>query len=127
MMGYSGNAKGFLHSAAFAVRYGFAFGSVVVAFSLARLFLHFHLPQTFIAFALSAIAITFWYGGTGPGILAAVLASLVRIYFFEPELNTVSRGLYYLVFLIFALLMSWATRPRDELEVRVAELAAELT
>ena len=67
---------------AFALRYGLALISVAVAAGLARAFLHFHLPQPFAAFALSAIAITFWYAGTAPGILAAVLASLVRDYFF---------------------------------------------
>src|SRR5439155_11745731 len=48
-------------------------------------------------------------------------------YFFEPEINTVSRVLYDLVFLIFALLMTGVTRARNELEVRVTERTAELT
>jgi C4-dicarboxylate-specific signal transduction histidine kinase len=81
----------------------------------------------FNAFALSAIAVTFWYGGTTPGILAAVLSALVRSYIFDPEINSISRVLYDLVFLVFALLMTGVTRARDDLEVRVAERTAELT
>ena len=104
------------------LRSGLAVVSVAVALGLAQTFLHFHLPQPFAAFALSAIAITFWYGGTMPGILATVLSSLVRTYFFEPEANAVSRLLHDVVFVVFALLMSQVTRARNELETRVAEL-----
>jgi PAS domain S-box-containing protein len=104
-----------------------AFASVAAALGLAYVFLYFDLPQPFASFALTAIAITFWYGGTKPGILAALLACLVRTELFEPEVHTLSRVLYNLVFLIFAVLMAMVTRARDELEARVAQRTAELT
>ena len=110
-----------------ALRYGFAVAAVAAATVLAQLFLYFHLALAFNAFALSAIAITFWYGGTKPGILAAVLSALVRSYIFDPDISRMSRVLYDLVFLVFALLMSGVARARDELEVRVAERTAALT
>src|SRR6202040_4111337 len=88
--------------ASFARRYGAAFASVGGAVSLDLLFNRFNLPHPFAAFALSAIAITFWYGGTKPGIVAVLLSLMIRSYLFEIEISTVSRGLYDLVFVIFA-------------------------
>ena len=97
-------------------RYGLALVSVSAAVVVARVFLHFHLPQPFGAFAISAIAVTFWYAGTAPGIVAAVLSSVVRDYFFEPDINTESRLLFDLVFLVFALLMTRVMKDRNQLE-----------
>jgi C4-dicarboxylate-specific signal transduction histidine kinase len=123
-MGYPEKAK---WSARPAVGYGLALVSVAAAAGLTQVFLYFHLPLAFNAFALSAIAITFWYSGTKPGILAAVLSAFVRSYVFDPEINSMARVLFDLVFMVFALLMTRVTRARDELEVRVAERTVELT
>src|SRR3984957_17902471 len=113
--------------ASFARRYGLAFVSVTGALLLELLFHHFNLPHPFAAFALSAIAITFWYGGTKPGIVAVLFSSLIRGYIFEAETSGLSHVLYELVFLVFAILMIWVRRSRDALEVAVADRSAKLT
>src|SRR6267142_501080 len=113
--------------ASFARRYGLAFVSVTGALLLELLFHHFNLPHPFAAFALSAIAITFWYAGTKPGIVAVLLSSLIRGYIFEAETSSLSRVLYELVFLIFAILMIWVRRKREALEVEVADRTTKLT
>src|SRR5258708_2027400 len=108
-------------------RYGLAFVSVTGALLLELLFQRFHLPHPFAAFALSAIAITFWYGGTKPGIVAVLLSSLIRGYIFEAETSALSRVLYELVFLIFAILMIWVRRRKEALELAIADRTAKLT
>lgn len=110
-----------------ALRYGLALASVAAAYGSTLAFDHFHLPQAFGAFALSAIGLTFWYAGTGPGILSAVLSSLIRDSLFDSSVKTESRVLYDLVFLVFAFLMRRVARSRHELELRVSERTADLT
>ncbi len=114
-------------SASFARRYGLAFASVAGALLLDVLFHHFNLPHPFAAFALSAIAITFWYGGTKPGIVAVLLSSLIRGFISEGEASSLSRVLYQLVFLTFAILMIWVRRRKEALEVAIADRTAKLT
>src|SRR5258708_19085961 len=113
--------------ASFARRYGLAFVSVTGALLLDLLFHHFNLPHPFAAFALSAIAITFWYGGTQPGIVAVLLSSRIRGFIFEGETSSLSRVLYQLVFLTFAILMIWVRRRKEALEVGIADRTAKLT
>jgi hypothetical protein len=108
-------------------RYGLAFVSVTWALLLELLFHHFNLPHPFVAFALSGIAITFWYAGTKPGIVAVLLSSLIRDFIVEGASSSLSRALYNLVFLLFAVLMIWVRRSRDALEVAVADRTARLT
>src|SRR6202030_1270972 len=113
--------------ASFARRYGLAFASVAGALLLDLLFHHFNLPHPFAAFALSAIAITFWYGGAEPGIVAVLLASLIRGFIFEGETSSLSRVLYELVFLTFAIVMIWVRRRKEALEIAIGDRTAELT
>jgi PAS domain S-box-containing protein len=112
--------------ASVARRYGLAFASVAGVL-LDLLFRQFNLPHPFAAFALSAIAITFWYGGTKPGIVAVLLASLIRGFIFEGETSSLSRVLYELVFLTFAILMIWVRRRKEALEVAIEDRTAKLT
>lgn len=113
--------------ASFARRYGLAVATVAGAVLLDLLFHHFNLPRPFAAFALSAIAITFWYGGTKPGIVAVLLSSLIRGFIFEGETSSLARVLYELVFLTFAILMIWVRQRKDALEVAIVDRTARLT
>src|ERR1700733_3082946 len=127
-MGDSAKAKKVTRpGASFARRYGLAFASVAGALLLDLLFHRFNLPHPFAAFALSAIAITFWYGGTKPGIVAVLLSSLIRGFIFEGTTSSLARVLYELVFLTFAILMILVTRRKEALEVAIADRTADLT
>ena len=83
----------------FTLRYGLAFALVAGALSLDLLLHNFNLAHPFAAFALSVIAITFWYGSTKPGILA-VLLSIIHGF-----TSSLFRVLHELVFLTFAIVM----------------------
>src|ERR1700757_1013027 len=110
-----------------ALGYLLAVASVGLALVAATTFLHYHLPLAIMSFSFCAIAITFWYAGIGPGILALLLAVLIRTFFFQPEVDWISRIAYDLVFVLFSFFMLQATRAKNELESRVAKRTAALT
>ena len=64
--------------------YGLAVVSVVIALGLALLTQLQTVHNLEFPLFLMAIAVTVWYAGTGPGVLAGVLSGLSFDYFFTP-------------------------------------------
>ena len=116
-------------------RYGLAVSSVAIALGVGLFLSGQNIKDVEFPIFLIAIALTVWYAGIGPAIVALVLASLAFNYYFtQPRytfyVNT-SEIPYYTVFMIFALLITWFAavrrrvehnleRSRDELQREVA-------
>jgi len=138
-------------------RYGLAVFSVVIALGIKLLLLHFNFAYPLSTSFLLAIAITFWYAGTAPGILS-VLLSFVAFALFVlpyqvdyrivlPDGSTkpvyvsgvgASHIEYFFYFALVALLMSWfsssrrraeqsLSQARSDLETKVKERTAKLS
>jgi PAS domain S-box-containing protein len=79
---------------------------------------------------LIAVAVTVWYAGVGPAILALILSSLTFNYYFtEPRYTFyVNRSdlPYYVVFILFALLITWFAALRRRVERNLVESRDEL-
>ena len=117
-------------------RYGLAVLSVAIALGLALLGEVYALHKLEFPVLLSAIAITIWYAGNGPGALALLAAVLSFEYFFaEPRyslyIHPADRPLFVL-FILFAFIIAWFSarrrrieralgEARDKLEIEVAE------
>jgi transcriptional regulator with GAF, ATPase, and Fis domain len=127
------------HNGSAVQRHGTAALSVAVATIAALLLRHFDLPHPFTSFSFAAIAITFWYAGTGPGLLAIALSCSALTYFFTPlKVGDLPWDSYLVIYGVFGFLVSWfsssriraersCAEARGALEIRVAERTAELT
>lgn len=117
-------------------RYELAVVSVSIALGLALLLQRLHFREVEVPLFLFAIAVTAWYGGTRPAVLALLLSCISFDFYFVEPLHTlyISRPAlpYFIAFASFAALVAWFSavrrrvegdlrQARDHLEVEVAE------
>ena len=111
-------------------RYSFAVLSVAVALGPALLLDHFGFRDATVPLFVCASAISSWYGGPGPAVLAVVLSSLVFDYFLVPPLYTLyiapEELPYFVIFALFTLLVSWFARIRCRVEEDLRNTRDEL-
>ena len=137
-------------------RYGLAVLSVAAALGIKLTLQKFNVGYPLSSSFLAAIAISFWYGGTGPGLVSVVLSFVAFGYFVLPyevayrmvlpdgstkpvylSASWRSHLPYFIYFAVVALLMSWfsssrrraerlLSQARSELELKVEERTTEL-
>src|SRR6266550_374870 len=137
-------------------RYGLAVLSVAAALGIKLTLQEFNVGYPLSSSFLAAIAISFWYGGTGPGLVSVVLSFVAFGYFVLPyevayrmvlpdgstkpvyvSASWRSHLPYFIYFAVVALLMSWFSssrrraerllnQARSELELKVEERTTEL-
>jgi len=112
------------------LRYGLAVGSVALALGLALLLERSNFRGVEFPLFLFAIAVSVWYAGLWPGVLAVVLSSLAFNYYFTEPLYTfyVARVdvPYYVVFILFASLLTWFSTIRRRVEQQLLQSQDEL-
>jgi len=101
-------------------RYGLAVLSVSIALGAALLLQRYNFRNVADPLFLLAIAISVWYGGRGPAILALVLSSFtVSYYFIEPIYTfyiTRDDVPHFIIFILFASLLTWYSTVRRRIE-----------
>jgi PAS domain S-box-containing protein len=117
-------------------RYGIAGLSVALALGTALVLQRYHVGNVEFPLFLFAIAFAAWFAGDGPAIFALVLSCLAFNYFFTEPVYTLyitrSELPFYVVFILYAILLTWFSsvrrraeqdllQSRDELEREVAE------
>jgi K+-sensing histidine kinase KdpD len=112
------------------LRYGLAFSSFAIAAGIALLLDHVCIHRAELPLLLFGIAITAWYAGSGPAVLAVVLSTLFFDYYFtEPRYSfrvTVSDIPYMIVFSAFASLVAWFSGVRRRVEIQLRQARDKL-
>jgi K+-sensing histidine kinase KdpD len=102
------------------LRYGFAVVSVALGLGLALLFQYSQFRDVEVPVLALSIALTTWYAGTGPSVLAIVLSAASFDYFFTEPFYTfyiTSRDLpYFFVFIAWAIVVSSFSAVRRRIE-----------
>jgi PAS domain S-box-containing protein len=116
--------------------YGLALVSFLFALALALLAQHFDFHNVEVPLFLFVVALTAWYGGSGPAVLAVVLSIIFFDYFFtEPRYSFYVKASdlpSLVMFISFASLVAWFSSvrrrverdlllARDHLQIEVAE------
>jgi PAS domain S-box-containing protein len=105
--------------------YGIAALSVASALGAALLGAHYNFRDVEFPLFLMGIALTVWYAGVGPATAALFLSALAFNYFFIQPLHTLyirrEDLSYYVIFLLFALLLTWFSAVRRRVERELVE------
>ena len=105
-------------------RYGLAILSVGVALGISLLLQHFGFRVPSALLLLFAVAISSWYAGAGPAVLAAILSTISFYWYFVEPVHTIyiyrSQIPYFVIFTAFAALLSrfGTFRQRAEADLR---------
>jgi K+-sensing histidine kinase KdpD len=112
------------------LRYSFAVLSVVIALGVSFAAQHYRFRDIELPVLTVAIALTTWYAGNGPAMLAVLASSALFDYFFtEPlySLNISTRDLpYFLIFLAWAAIVASFSAVRRRIEDNLRQTTDDL-
>jgi K+-sensing histidine kinase KdpD len=112
------------------LRYGLAVVSVAIAFGISIAVQHLQFRDVELALFTLAIAITTWYAGNGPSVLAILLSTTTFNYFFtEPfySLWISARDLpYFITFAVWGIVVALFAAVRRAIEENLSQAHQEL-